>query len=776
MLRSLIYMLVLALVVGSLVTLAPSEARAQERGTIAGSVQTAGGAPAADATITLVGARRRAEAGADGSFQFENLAPGSYLLQAESPRSGIAVERVTLAPGATIERDLVLDLVFHAEAITVTTGEARGLGEVYQPAGVLGGRELLAQQEPTLGETLARQPGVNSTYFGPGASRPVIRGLGGDRVRILEGGVGTGDVSNTSPDHAVGVDPLGAERIEIVRGPATLLYGSTAIGGVVNVIDARIPRFRQEAALSGNAQLTGGTVADERAGELSLTGGIGNLAWHAGVLGRETDDLSIPGFAESAAFRATEEEEEGGDSEEEEEAFGTLENSATQTTSWTGGVSVVGEAGFVGVAFSRYDDEYGVPGHAHKEEGEEPLSAVSLSQEGEEEEFVSIDLEQRRVDVEGELDRSVGFFRGLRFRLGTNDYEHVELEGAEVGTRFTNDAWEARLEAPHGDREGLSGAIGLQLASNEFAAIGEEAFVPPSETDSWAIFGFEELPAGPTRLQLGVRYENQDVATLEGELLDRSLDGFSASAGLLWLPVSDYTLSLSLARSVRLPTASELFANGPHIATRAFEIGDPDLDNEKSVGLDVALKRTSGVVTGEIGFFTNWFSDFIFESFTGEEEDGLQVIQFSQANARFIGFEGRADVEVFHREPHHVALEVSGDYVRGELTDGDEPLPRIPPLRLGIGAHYQGEPFWGEILVRRVNEQDRVAEFETPTDAYSMLDATIGYRFFTGGLVHDLVLRGTNLTDEEARNHASFLKDLAPLPGRDLSLAYRLNF
>jgi iron complex outermembrane receptor protein len=278
------------------------------------------------------------------------------------------------------------------------------------------------------------------------------------------------------------------------------------------------------------------------------------------------------------------------------------------------------------------------------------------------------------------------------------------------------------------------------------------------------------------RLQLGARYESQDSKTLEGDLIDRSLDGFSASAGLLWPLAADYTLAVSLARSVRLPTANELFANGPHAATRAFEIGDPDLANEEAIGFDVALRSSAGIVSGEVGFFTNWFSEFIFERFTGEVMDGLDVIQFSQADARFTGFEGRADVEVFHREPHHVALELSGDYVRADQTDIDEPLPRIPPLRLGVGVHYQGDPLWGEARVRRVNEQDRLAEFETVTEGYTMLDASIGYRFFAGGLVHDLILRGTNLTDEEGRNHVSFLKDLAPLPGRDVSLAYRLEF
>lgn len=763
--RVQISILTLASVLALLLFVVPEEARAQQAGTIMGRVRTADGAPAPDATVTLTGARRRARTGPDGTFRFENLGPGSYILQAESPRSGMAVERISLAAGETVEREITLDLVFHAEAITVTTGMARGLGEVYQPAGVLGGRELLAEQQSTLGETLARQPGVSSTYFGPGASRPVIRGLGGDRVRILEGGVGTGDISNTSPDHAVGIDPLGAERVEIVRGPATLLYGSTAIGGVVNVIDRRIPRYRLDSILTGTGQLTGGTAADELAGMLSLEGGAGNVAFHLGALKRDTDDVSIPGFAESAAMRAAEEEEE--EEEHEEEVFGTLENSATETTSWTGGVSLVSEAGFLGVAFSRYDNLYGVPGHHHEEGGEE---------DEEEEGSIRIDLGQKRVDVEGELNRSFGIFRGARFRLGTNEYEHVELEGDEVGTRFTNDAWEARLEGPHRIGERLSGSIGLQLGSSDFAAVGEEAFVPANQTDSWAIFGLEEVSLGPTRLQLGARYENQEARVVEGERVERALDGLSASAGLLWLPASDYTVTVSLARSVRLPTANELFANGPHIATRAFEIGDPDLANEESIGLDIALRRSAGLVTGEVGFFSNWFSDFIFERFTGEEEEGLPVIRFSQADARFTGFEARADVEVFHREPHHVALELSGDYVRAIRTDIDEPLPRIPPLRLGVGAHYRGDPMWGEVRVRRVGEQDRLAEFETSTEGYSMVDATLGYRFFAGGLVHDLILRGTNLTDEEARNHVSFLKDLAPLPGRDLSLAYRVEF
>lgn len=735
------------------------EARAQAGGVIEGRVVSSTGEPAQDATVTLINVRRRSPVDAAGTFSFGQLPPGDYLIEARSPRYGIVTERIRLAAGETARRDLVLDLLFHAEPITVTTAPgARGLDEVAQPVQVIGGRELAAQREPTLGETLAGEPGVSSTYFGPGASRPVIRGLGGDRVRILEGGIGSGDASSTSPDHAISHDPLSTERIEIVRGPGTLLYGSSAIGGVVNVIDDRIPRYALETPLTGTVELRGGTVADERSGAASLSGGLGALAWHLGGLARETDDYAIPGFAEEAH-----------EDEEQEGVRGLLANSAIETRNLSGGVSVVGQAGFLGVAFTRFDDTYGIPGHGHEPEELAPAQG--------EEEVVTIDLDQRRFDLEGELNRPVGAFSGLRLRLGTADYEHVELEGAETGTVFTNEAWEARLEAPHRPWGDLTGALGLQLSGRDFVAIGEEAFVPPTDTDVWAVFAFEELTAGSARLQAGLRFERQKIAAVpEAGAVERTLDGISASAGVVWSPAPAWSVSGSLARAVKLPNAEELFSNGPHLATNAFEIGDPDLDNETSVGIDLGIGRTEGRVTGELSFFLNRFSDFIFERRTGEIEDGLDVFRYTQDDARFTGAEAHVDVELLHDEPHHVALELIGDYVRAELVDEDEPLPRIPPVRLGVGIHYQGDALWGRVETRRVTEQDRVAPLEEPTEGYTFLNATLGYRFFSGGLVHDLILRGSNLTDAEARNHVSFLKDVAPLPGRDLSLAYRLSF
>ncbi|HUP00089.1 MAG TPA: TonB-dependent receptor [Gemmatimonadota bacterium] len=765
--RHLYRLTILSALVLTLAPLLAADARAQERGSIAGRVLSADGAAAADATVTIVNGRRRAPAGPDGSYHFANVLPGDYLLEARSPRYGIATARVRVTDGEAVEQDLALDFLFHAEPITVTTAPgARGLDEVAQPVQVLGGRELAAQREATLGQTLADEPGVSSTYFGPGASRPVIRGLGGDRIRILEAGIGSGDASSTSPDHAISHDPLSTERIEIVRGPATLLYGSSAIGGVVNVIDNRIPRYGLEAPLTGLVELRGGTVADERSGALSLSGGLGPAAWHLGGVARDTDDYQIPGFAES------DHEEDGHD--DEEEPFGVLPNSALETRNLTGGLSLVGDAGFVGIAASRYENLYGIPGHGH---GEEHAEGEDVEEEhAGEEEGVRIDMEQRRFDLEGELDRPFGALRGLRVRLGTTDYEHVELEGDEVGTRFSNESWEGRIEAPHRPWGRLSGALGLQLASRDFEAVGEEAFVPPTETDTWAVFVFEELDIGAVRFQFGGRYENGDITAAEGPVRERSLDAFSASGGLVWHLVEAYAVSLSVARTTRIPTAEELFSNGPHIATSAFEIGDPDLGTEKSLGLDLGVRRTAGRVAGEINLFANRFSDFIFEAFTGEEEDGLRILRYTQADALFTGAEAHFDIELFHVEPHHVGLELSGDFVRAELTAGDEPLPRIPPARLGAGLHYQGDPLWGSFEVRRAMEQDRVAPLETPTEGYTTVDATLGYRFFAGGLVHDLILRGANLTDAEARNHVSFLKELAPLPGRDISLAYRLSF
>lgn len=507
-------------------------AEAQPSGVVTGRVVSATGTPVGDAHAELVELRRRTETAPDGQFRFEGVPSGSYLLQVESLRSGISIARIEVAAGQTVTADVTLDRATHAETIVVTaTPLAAALSDIARPVSVLTGSELALRMQPTLGETLAQEPGVSSTYFGPGASRPVIRGLGGDRIRVLQSGLGTADASSTSPDHAVSFDPLGAEQIEVVRGPATLHYGSNAVGGVVNVLDDRVPDAVSDRPLHGKAEVSGATAADERAGAVSLNGGANAFAWHADFLKRKTDDLRIPGFAESAALRA-EEEAEGGGEEGHEEVQGTLENSAVENTSGAAGVSVVGSRGFLGFAFSGLDSLYGVPGHEpHAEEGEVPPGEEPAP--AEEHGGVRIDLRQRRGDVRGELRQPMGGVHNVRLRLGRADYEHTELEGDEIGTVFTNESWEGRLELNHEPLGPFTGSVGVQGARRDFAAIGAEAFVPPSVTDTFAVFAFEEARSGAWRFQVGGRYEHQSAEVAE-EALNRTFGAVSGSGGLVW--------------------------------------------------------------------------------------------------------------------------------------------------------------------------------------------------------------------------------------------------
>jgi iron complex outermembrane receptor protein len=745
--------------------------------TLTGTVTSRDGQPVTDAVVEIPTLRRRIVVGADGRFELTALPAGELRVRVVSPRAGVQTATVDLRAGEATQLDLVLDLAVHREELVVTaTGEARGLGELAQAADVLAGQELLGRLQLSLGDTLAAQPGVHSTSFGPGASRPVIRGLGGGRVRVLEGGVGSGDASDTSPDHAVSANPFDAERIEILRGPASLLYGSAAVGGVVNILDERIPDYLPEEAVTGSLTLLGGSAANERSGGFHLDGRLGGRwAWHLDGFRRDSDDVEIPGLADADS----EEEEEPG--HEEEEPTGILENSAVEAEGGTVGVSYVAEGGFFGVSYTTYDTLYGVPGHAHHHEEEEEEPHVSRwlageEDEEEEEEAVRIDLEQRRFDVRGEINRELGIFRGLKLRFGQTNYEHQELEGDEVGTLFTNDSWELRIEAPHRQLGPFQGSLGLQASRRDFEAIGEEAFVPPTETTGHAVFLFEEITRGALTWQLGLRYETQDVEAVGELAADRSHAGVSASLGAVWKLGETWSLAAALARGVKLPNAEELFANGPHVATRSFEIGDPTLDEETSLGLDLTVRHDGEPVDGAVTFFGTRYDGFIIDLPTGEVLDDLPVFRYAARDAEFRGVEGELHIELWHGEPHHLELELSGDYVRAEDRQTGDPLPRIPPLRYAVGLLYQGAAWSGRIEARRVEEQDRVAANETTTDGYTFVNAELGYRFFTGRMVHDLLLRGTNLGDEEARNHVSFLKDLAPLPGRDVSLLYQLSF
>ncbi|MEJ2482378.1 MAG: TonB-dependent receptor, partial [Gemmatimonadota bacterium] len=548
-----------------------------------------------------------------------------------------------------------------------------------------------------------------------------------------------------------------AGQIEILRGPSTLLYGSSAIGGVVNTIDPRIPREISTHPLTGFTQVQGGSVNDEINGAASLNSSVGSVGLHASGLIRETSDYRIPGYAEPDPLPG-------------EEKPGVIENSALETLTGSLGASWVGSAGYLGGAVTGYGTRYGIPGHEHAhDEGDE-------HGEGEEhgEEAVKLDLDQFRADVEGAWSFGSAVVRTAKLRAGYADYTHKELEGEEIGTRFDSEALEARLEATHAPLGPLTGTLGVQYGSRDLRASGDEAFIPETQTNVLALFLYEELPVGPVRFAIGGRWEGHENETVDG--FRRSNDGLSGSLGVNWSASEAVTIAATGSRSSKLPSAEELFSDGPHIATRLYEIGDPDLRNEIGYSGDLAVTLSAGRVTGQVAGFLTSFDDFIFLMPSDSTVDGLTVATFEQADANFRGFEIDLQFSLVHRPQNHLALTAFSDYVWAETRDTGEPLPYIPPLRWGVGGLWEYGQWRATLNLRRVEEQTRVSEFESETPAYAMLDASVSYQFVTGSLGHEIVLRGTNLTDEEARNHVSVLKDLVPLPGRDIRLTYRLVF
>jgi len=733
----------------------------QETGAIVGKVTPAhehGGFILATARIPDLALKTTVDA--DGSFRFDGVRPGTYLLEVRVPSLGVALETVTVRAGEEVSVEVPLTAGSHFEEIVVTaSADARDPLNLATASASLSGQELALRLESSLGETLAQEAGISSTFFGPGASRPVIRGLAGDRVRMLEGGLGTGDASSVSADHAVTTDPAQAERIEVLRGPATLLYGSSAVGGVVNVIDERIPSSRATSPVGGTVDLRFGTVSDERMGALNANGGSGDWAWHFDIVARQAEAYEIPGFA----FR----DDPGPDN-----PLGVVPNTDLETEgARLGATRFFGTRGFLGVAVGGFASNYGLPGGLGHSEAE------GLDLELEEEETVRIDLEQRRFDLQGEVKDPFGtggWFQGLKVRIGGTDYEHVELEGDEEGTLFFNDFVETRVELVQRRRGRLGGSSGVQYLDREFEAVGAEAFLPKTRMDRWALFTFQEVQAGPLAWQFGARYESQNTEP-DLSLPARSHAGLSASLGLVWDLDADWSIAASVARSVKLPAPEELYSEGAHVAAQAFEIGDPGLTEESGLGIDLSLRFEREKMSGELTLFRQDFSDFIFQAFTGGIEDGFPVLIYRQADAEFVGAEFKARVELLEKAGHHLHLEVVGDLVEADLDAGQN-LPRIPPRRLGAGLHYHSERWNATTEIRWVDDQTAIAPNETFTEGYTLVNASVGYRFLFRNQILDLLLRGRNLTDQEARNHTSLLKDVAPLPGRDLSLALKLYF
>jgi len=639
----------------------------------------------------------------------------------------------------------------------------------------------------SLADTIAHEPGVSTTYFGPAASRPVIRGLGADRVRVLSNGVGLIDASTNSPDHAVASEALEAEQVEILRGPAAIAYGGGAIGGVVNVIDGRIPEERAEEGLDGRfyTALTSVDEGETAAGQVRFNAGA--FVFNLQALTRTADDYDIPGYAESDLYRMFEEaeheahEEESHEEdghEEDEHPSGSVENSGLTFDMMSGGVSWVGENGFIGIGVRRSTSLYGVPG-GHEHGGEEEDHDEHGDEDHEEDAHghagVRIDLEQTRYDLRGEW-RDLGeHIERVRFSFGTGSYEHVELEGDEVGTRFTNDGWEGRLEARHTPRDiwgGLwEGAVGLQAFSRDFAAIGDEAYVPPSETSDWGVFLVERWDADNWGLEGGLRLERRELDTATDS---RDFDTQSLSGSVFFRPVRDTFLAVTVSSAERAPTDVELFADGVHVATSSYERGDATMDVERAVSVELTARTTVSDWGVEASVFRAEYDGFIGAFATGAEEDGQPVYQYSQNDATLSGFEGRVEGPIGTFGDWDLDAEFTGEYVQGELDDGSN-LPRLPPLTLSAGLTASTERQSVYLGTEWADVQNDTAAEEFKTQSYVLFNARYSVEPFEDRGLR-LILEGRNLTDEEARLHTSFLKDQLPLPGRNFRAALVLDF
>lgn len=634
------------------------------------------------------------------------------------------------------------------EVIVTSTALRENPLEVAQPTTVVGGDELRRQIASSIGETLSSELGVSSTYFGPSASRPVIRGLGGDRVQVLQDGLAALDVSSLSQDHAVTLESVVSQQIEIIKGPAALLYGSGASGGLVNIVSTRVPTEVPVKPFTGAAEVRGDTASEERTGALSLDGGDGNFAFHADYFNRDTDDVEIPGFAQSDALRR--QRIEAG--EEPDNVRGHIPNTAGEASGGALGGSYIGENALGGLSWSRYETTYGIP--------------------GEEEAF--IDMKQDRFDGKAELDLD-GAINKLRLTGAYNDYTHTEFEAPGVpGTIFNQDAYELRLTADHQVSSGWRGTTGLQYVDVDFEAIGDEAFVPASKTQTISVFAFEERHFDQWTIELGARAEQQKI-DVDAALPDYDETAISLSAGTVWEFADEHALALNLTRTQRNPQAAELYANGPHIAAQRFEIGDANLDQETSVTADLSLRHTGDQVRWTLSAYYNDYSDYIYADPTGELEDDLPVFVYLQQGAKFHGFEAELNVPLLDQGDQHLELRLASDYVRGKLDNGDD-LPQIPPLRFGAGLHYDRNAWHLGMQAFYYDKQDKIAENELPTDSFVLAEADASYRLPVGSSSVFLFLRGTNLLDEDARQHASPLKDIAPLPGRSWHIGARAEF
>lgn len=673
--------------------------------------------------------------------------------------------------------------------IIVTAPIQRDRMDVLSGTSVITGAKLTTALRPTIGETIQHTPGVSATSFGPNASRPILRGLQGERVRVLTDGIGSIDVSNTSADHAVAINPLLAERVEVLRGPVALLYGSSAIGGVVNVIDKRIPRAIPDEAIHVDAIATYGSAANERSGGVALDAPIGGgFVAHLDGSYLKTGDLKIGGHALSAQARAQalataalppedDHDHEGDDHDHGEDidfaanaaVRGKLPNSAAKTWTAGGGLSYVDGDNHFGLAYSRYDSLYGIP-----------VRYATLP--GQEQERSRIDLKQDRLDARAEIAAGGSLIDKIRARLAYAKYRHYELGvDGDIHTAFYNNGFEGRLELVQADKGAWHGVTGGQFFVRDFDVQGEEAFLPRNSTQQAGIFTLQQLDYGTFKLEGGLRYEKTwlSASPLEQQTQfyngGRTFDAVSGSVGASYGLSENWRIGANLARTERAPSAEELFANGPHAGTAVYEVGSPLFKTERSWGVEGVLHGKGPGYTLHASIYHNWFNNFIYDTPTGGAEDGLPIYQFQQAKARFFGAEFEGSLDLAQIGDFAIKSDILADYVRATIV-GDGPAPRIPPLRVLGGLSAGSTRIDGRVEVEWSDKARRLTAFESPTNSFTMVNASLTFRPFDDKPNTSIGLSANNIFDVNARRHASYLKDFAPLSGRDIRVTARVGF
>ncbi len=644
------------------------------------------------------------------------------------------------------------------------TGNPLGVSsdELVVPVTVLNGRELTFKRESTLGDTLNGIPGVSATSFGPNSSRPVIRGLDAERVRILQNGLGILDAASLSFDHAVSLDPLVVEQIEVVRGPAALLYGGSAMGGVVNAIDHRIPTEKLE-GMTGRAEASFGGANSQNNGAGVIDIGNGKFAIHADAYTRKSSDLEIPGFAVSRRKNQAD--------GTERDNRGRLMNSSAESDGGALGASMTFDNGYAGVSYSGFNNNYGV--------------IVKPD--------VRIDMQSDRWDLASEIKELNGPFNRVKFKLAHTDYQHQEIKGGKVDTTFSNRGMEGSLELGHADIGLLKGVLGMQFQNSNFEAVGDEAFVPGVNTQSKAAYLYEELGLDKLKLTFGGRIERVNVDSKANEKFgagqNNSFTPISYAFGGLYTMNSNWSATTNLSHNERAPSYFELYANGAHLATGQFEIGNSNLDKERSNGIDAQLRWRDGKNSFNVGAYYTRFSNFIglfntgeFKEFEDHHDHGddhgdddhdeeLPVATFRAVSATFKGLEMDGKFNI----ADHWDITIRGDYVRATNRSNGRALPRIAPLRLGAGLQYQKERFGARLDVLRAFKQDRTSDNELATDGYTNVSLLATNKLPTT-MNLELFAKGNNLLDQEIREHASFLKDLAPQAGRSVLVGLRADF